>query len=104
MPDVGERVDPGEQALAVGVLDVKPTTVTCDATTWIAFSSPVASIVAAGPTRVSGFLMMTSSAYVPGHTTTVTPAGAAATAALIDVKVALRHDHPAPDDEASGDT
>ncbi len=64
-PHVGERVDTDENSLTVGIHDPKPLIETLDATTCMPFSSPVALIVAAGPTRDSGLFTRTSSAYVP---------------------------------------
>jgi hypothetical protein len=48
-------------------------------------------------------VMTTSSAYVPGHATTVSPLAALATAALIVEKFAVAHEVPAAPDVALGD-
>jgi hypothetical protein len=78
---------------------LNPRTVTSDETTWIAFSRPVASIVAFWPISVSGFWMRTSSAYVPGQTTTTPPSGAAATASAMCEKPAVPQFLPGFDGE-----
>src|ERR1700722_317438 len=59
-------------------------------------SDALGATVAPEPSMVSGLLTVTSSTYVPGHTTTVAPAGAAATAALMVEYWALRHDTLTP--------
>src|SRR5947209_3923177 len=83
---------------------LNPLMETFDATTWIAFSRPVAFMVAFPPSSVRGLLIRTSSAYVPGQTTTVPPLGAAATAAPICENVAVPQLVPAAVGDPVGET